>query len=159
MLEEDIFIQKAREYRELVKANNPPTVVEQKSEVHLEHGVTVKKSTHVPAGVPTGAWHPSTELTTMPVATTRLPSVERSTQSQSPPVSSRINRPTPGGNKPNDDPGVTGAALMNLPVNLDKNRNADKTRAGPNNRQEATCERPDIRVLSTDLRAEHFLDV
>ena len=112
---------------QLVRANHSPTVVERKSEVYLEHGVTVKKSTHVPAGVPTGAWHQSVQLTTTPAASTRLPSVERSTQSQSSAVSSGINRPTPGANRTKGDAGVTGAILKNLPVKLDKTCKANKT--------------------------------
>ena len=91
----------------------------------------------------------------MPVAIMRHSNVERSTQSQSPVANSRVNRSVPDADMPGGNLGVAGAALRDLPVNLDKNCRAEKTETDPNNRRRATCERPDIRILSAQIYGPH----
>ena len=137
-----------------IKASNPPTVVKRKSDDHLQHGVVVKKSTHVPADIPKGAWHTDVERT-MPMATARHTNVERTITVQSTAANSRANDLAPNANMPSSNLEVTGAASRNLPTSLDINCNAEKTEADLNNRQGATCVRPDVRNLNVQLYRPH----
>ena len=85
----------------------------------------------------------------------RHTNVEPSIQTQSPAANSRVNKSVPDANMPSGNLGVTGAALRDLLVNLGKNCKARKTKADPNNRRGATCERPDIQNLSAQIYGPH----
>ena len=132
------------------KASNPPTIVKRKTEEYLQHEVVVKKSTHVPAGIPKGAWHPNVERK-RPMAIARHTNVKHTIKVQSPAANSRVSRLVPDANMPSSNLEVTGAASRILPVNLSKNCKAEKTETGLNNRRGATCERPDDRNLSAQI--------
>ena len=138
----------------VVHANNPPTIVMRKYEDCLQHGVVVKKSTHVSAGTPKGAWHTDVELT-MPTTIAQHTNVERIIQVQSPAAKSGASGSVPDANTPNSSPASTGAASRDLPISLGEHRNANQTETSVNNRREATCVRPDARHLDAQICGPH----
>ena len=135
-------------------ASNTPTIVKRKSDKHLQHGVVVKKSTHVPANIPKGAWHTDVERV-MPTATTRHTNVGRTIRVQSAVAGSRDDKLAPNASMPSGNLEVIGATSRNLPTGLDINCNAKKTEADLNNRQGATCVRPDVQTLNVQLYGPH----